>query len=398
MSLLIRNVNLATMDGDGLGEVKDANVGVRDGRIEFIGELPATDQNYEEVIDGESRWLTPGLIDCHTHLVWAGDRSDEFEARLAGTTYAEIARQGGGIKRTMAATRAADADSLFELALDRTYRWIEDGVTTVDIKSGYGQDLDTELRSLRVAGQVGAETGLRVRRGYLGLHATPPELDSADAYVERVIHEVLPAVAREGLADYADAFCEQIAFTSAQCERFLRTATELGMGVRLHADQLSEGGGAALAASLGAWSADHLEYTSDAGAEALARAGTVAVLLPGAFFFLREPVAPPVESFRRHGVAMAVATDCNPGSSPLFSLLTAANMACVLFGLSPTEALRGMTVHAASAVGLSGETGQLKSGLAADLALWDVDHPREILAQIGRPPLNASWVAGRRIA
>lgn len=398
MSLLIRNVNVATMVGDDLGEVKNANLGVRDGRIEFVGEMPTSGQEYEEVFEGGSQWLTPGLIDCHTHLVWAGNRADEFEARLAGASYAKIAREGGGIKRTVAATRAAEPNHLLELALERSHRWLDEGVTTIDIKSGYGQDLDTELRSLRVAGQVGVETDLRVRRGYLGLHATPPELSSADAYVERVIHEVLPAVVRERLADYADAFCEPIAFTAAQCERFLRTARQLGMGVRLHADQLSDGGGAALAASLGAWSADHLEYTSEDGVQALARSGTVAVLLPGAYYFLRETVVPPVESFRRHGVAMAVATDCNPGSSPLFSLLTAGNMACVLFGLTPTEALRGMTVHAARAVGLSNEVGQLKSGMAADLALWAVDHPRDILAQIGRPPLTASWVAGRRVA
>ncbi|MBX3095410.1 MAG: imidazolonepropionase [Fimbriimonadaceae bacterium] len=397
MSILFRNVNLATMDGLGLAERSDACLGVKDGLIDFIGHEPPSGAIYEREEDCEGLWMTPGLVDCHTHLVWAGSRDDEFEARLHGKSYAEIAQEGGGILRTVAATRDASYDELVDSAVERAFQFVAEGVTTLDVKSGYGQDLDTELRMLRAARAVADEWPVRVVTGYLGLHVKPPEFENSDAYVEYVIHQVLPAVAREGLADYADAFCEGIAFTPEQTLRYFDAARSLGLPVRLHADQLTGCGGGTVAAGCRALSADHVEYTSSTCVRAMADAETTAVLLPGAYYFLREEKRPPVTEFREAGVPMAVATDCNPGSSPLYSLLAAGNMACVLFGLTPAEALRGMTVNAARAVGLSASVGMLRPGMCADLALWRVNHPRELVAQLGGATIAGSWFGGTAV-
>ena len=349
------------------------------------------------VIDGAGGWLTPGLIDCHTHLVFAGDRSGEFEQRLTGTSYEEIARAGGGIARTVAATRAGLAmPSSTTPRRAGSPRLLAEGVTTVEIKSGYGLDRATEIKMLEVARALGEPHPVHVRTTFLGAHALPKEYAADRAgYLELVCAEVLPEVARRGLADAVDAFCEGIAFTPDEVARVFETARALGLPVKLHADQLSDLGGAALAARFGALSADHLEYTSEAGIRAMAAAGTVAVLLPGAFYTLRERQKPPVEQFRRHRVPMALATDCNPGSSPITSLLAILNLACTLFGLTPEEALAGVTCHAARALGLD-DRGMLAVGKRADLALWRIHRPAELSYWFGFAPLEIVLRDGRR--
>jgi imidazolonepropionase len=385
-------VNLAclTRGGDGYGAILDAAIATRGRRIAWLGaqrDLPAG-ASAAATRDGGGRWLTPGLIDCHTHLVFAGDRAAEFEARLAGASYEDIARAGGGILSTVRATRAAAEDALVAQALPRARSLAAEGVCTVEIKSGYGLDPETELRMLRAARRVGRKAGLRVSATCLALHALPPEYrDDRAAYVARVADELLPRVAAESLADAVDVFCERIAFTREECAAVLRRARELGLAVRVHADQLSDGGGAALAAEFGARSAEHLEYASEAGVAAMARAGTVAVLLPGAYVLLRETQPPPVEAFRRHGVPIAIATDCNPGTSPVTSLLAMLPLAAAAFRLTPAEALAGVTRHAARAVGLEHEIGTLEVGKRAEFVLWDVDHPRELTYWLGRNPL-----------
>jgi imidazolonepropionase len=338
------------------------------------------------------RLVTPGLIDCHTHLVFAGDRAREFEMRLEGATYEQIARAGGGILSTVRATRAASDAGLLAATLARADALIGQGVTTVEIKSGYGLDRDTELRMLRCARAVGRERAITVRTSFLGAHAVPPGSD-ADGYLETVCLPTLGAAAAEGLADAVDAFCEGIAFSPAQVERLFTHARRLGLPVKLHAEQLSNLGGAALAARFGALSADHLEYLDEAGVAAMAQAGTVAVLLPGAFYCLRERQAPPVAALRAAGVPMAVATDCNPGSSPLAAPLLAMNMACTLFRLTPEEALAGFTRHAARALGFA-DRGTIAPGLRADLCVWDVAQPAELAYRIGWNPLHRRLVAG----
>jgi imidazolonepropionase len=385
-------VNLAclTRGGDDYGAIVDGALATRGGRIAWLGarrDLPAG-ASAAEGRDGGGRWLTPGLIDCHTHLVFAGDRAAEFEARLAGASYEEIARAGGGILSTVRATRAASEDALVAQALPRARALAAEGVCTVEIKSGYGLDPETELRMLRAARRVGREAGLRVTTTCLALHALPPESrDDRAAYVARVADELLPRVAAESLAEAVDVFCERIAFSRAECAAVLRRARELGLAVRVHADQLSDGGGAALAAEFGARSAEHLEYASEAGVAALGRTGTVAVLLPGAYVLLRETQPPPVEAFRRHGVPIAIATDCNPGTSPVTSLLAMLPLAAAAFRLTPAEALAGVTRHAARAVGLEHEIGTLEVGKRAEFALWEVDHPRELTYWLGRNPV-----------
>lgn len=396
--LLIRNVDVATFAGDsGYGELRDAALLVRDGRIAWLGAegaLPAgLDVTIE--IDGAGGWLTPGLIDCHTHLVWAGSRTREFEQRLAGATYEQIARAGGGIVSTVRSTRAATLDALVAAARPRLRALAREGVTTIEIKSGYGLETATELRQLEAARRLGAEFGIAVKTTLLGAHAVPPEYAGrADEYIDRVCTEMLPAAHAAGLADAVDAFCEGIGFTPAQTRRVFDAARALGLPVKLHADQLSDLGGAALAAEYGALSADHVEYASEASVAAMAHAGTVAVLLPGAFYCLRETKVPPIAAFRAHCVPMAVSTDCNPGTSPCTSLLLMLHMACTLFGLRPDEALAGATRNAARALALHGETGRLAVGLRADLALWAVDHPRDLACYFGHDPLIASWSNG----
>ncbi len=375
-----------------LGVVADGVVAAAGGRIVYAG--PRADApiglDAPERVRLDGRWVTPGLIDCHTHLVYAGDRADEFERRLAGATYEEIARAGGGIRSTVRATRAATEDALVAAGLSRLDALLAEGVTTVEIKSGYGLDRDTELRQLRAAQALPQHRSVNVRTTYLGAHAVPPEfVADRDAYLDLVCEEMIPRVAAEGLADAVDVFCEGIAFSPTEAERVFAAARSAGLARKVHADQLSNGGGAALAARYGARSADHVEYTDEVGAAAMAAAGTVAVLLPGAFYFLREQQVPPVAHFRRLGVPMAVATDSNPGSSPLTSLLLAMNMAATLFRLTVDECLAGVTREAARALGILGHAGTLEAGKVCDLAVWDVERPAELVYRIGFNPLHS---------
>jgi imidazolonepropionase len=386
------NARLATLSParPGLGVIENGVIAERDGRIVFAG--PAAEASAFEAVertDCEARWITPGLIDCHTHLMFAGDRAHEFEMRLAGASYEEVARAGGGIVSTVKATRAASEDGLVASALPRLDALIAEGVTTIEIKSGYGLELETERRQLRAAKRLEKERRIDVRPTFLGAHALPPEAADKDAYVDLVCRDMLPVIAREGLAEAVDAFCEGIAFSPDQIARVFEAARRHGLNVKLHADQLSNLGGASLAARFAALSADHLEYTDEAGAEAMAKAGTIAVLLPGAYYFIRETQAPPVEAFRRHGVPMAVATDCNPGTSPLTSLLAAMNMAATLFRLTVEENIAGVTREAARALGRLGETGTLEPGKLCDLAIWDIERPAELVYRLGFNPLHA---------
>jgi imidazolonepropionase len=389
-----RNARLATLAAgvEGLGTVENGAVASEDGTIVFAGaaaELPAEALRGAEVIDCEGRWITPGLIDCHTHLIHAGNRAAEFEMRLAGASYEEVARAGGGIVSSVKALRAADEPSLVAQALPRLDALMAEGVTTIEVKSGYGLDLANEAKSLRAARRLAEERAVGVVTSFLGAHALPPEMDGdKDRYVGIVVDEMLPTIAQLGLADAVDAFCEGIAFSPDHVDRVFNAARALGLPVKLHADQLSDLGGAALAARHGALSADHLEHTSDLGAAAMAAAGTVAVLLPGAFYFIRETRVPPVEAFRRHGVAMAVATDCNPGSSPLTSLLLAMNMAATLFRMTVDECIAGVTREAARALGLSDTVGIIEPGKQADLAIWTIERPAELVYRIGFNPLH----------
>ncbi|MGQ0677267.1 MAG: imidazolonepropionase [Rhodospirillales bacterium] len=388
------DARLATLAGQGWGAVERGAVLVADGRIAWAG--PAADApGADRVVKCRGRWITPALIDCHTHIVFGGDRSHEFELRLKGATYEEIARAGGGILSTVKATRAASEDELAASATRRVRRLLTEGVTVVEIKSGYGLDLDNELKQLRTARRIGRELPVTVMTTCLAAHAVPPEYqDRADAYVDLVCDQIIPATAREGLADAVDAFCETIAFTPAQVERVFAAAKRHKLPIKLHAEQLSNRHGAALAARYGALSADHLEHLDEEGAMAMRQAGTVAVLLPGAFYALHETKVPPVDLLRRHGVPIAVAGDCNPGSSPAQSLLLMLNMACTLFRLTPEEALRGATVNAARALGLGREFGTLEPGKRADLALWDIERPAELAYWIGANPAAAVLRAG----
>jgi imidazolonepropionase len=388
---------LATLRADlpGLGTVEDGAIAAKDGRIVFAGpraELPAV--TAVRTVDLEGRWVTPGLIDCHTHLVHGGDRAAEFEMRLAGASYEVIARAGGGILSTVRATRAAGVDGLVASALPRLDALIAEGVTTVEIKSGYGLDEASERAMLTAARALAGRRGVRVATSYLGAHALPPEFaDDRTGYLDLVCW-MIPQLAAEGLADAVDAFCEGIAFSPDEVARVFAAAAAAGLPVKLHADQLSDLGGAALAARFGALSADHLEYTRDDGAAAMAAAGTVAVILPGAFYVLREKQAPPIEAFRRHGVRMAVATDCNPGTAPITSLLTTLNMAATLFRMTVDECLAGATREAARALGRLDEIGTLEAGKVCDLAIWDIERPAELVYRIGFNPLHARVFAG----
>lgn len=384
------------------GAVEDGAIAVTGHRIHWVGSAAALPDGLPAglaVHAGAGRWATPGLVDCHTHIVYGGDRAREFEQRLAGMSYEEIARLGGGILSTVEATRAASEDALVDAARSRIEALAAEGVTTLEIKSGYGLDRDTELKMLRAARRLGEEAAIEVTTTFLGAHALPPEYAGrADAYIDFVCAEVMPRIAELGLADAVDAFCEGIAFSPAQTERVFRAARGLGLPVKLHADQLSDLGGAELAARFGALSADHLEYVSDASVDAMVRAGTVAVLLPGAFYFLRETRMPPVDTFRRLGVPMAIATDSNPGSSPVGSLLLMLNMACTLFQMTPEEALAGVTRHAARALGRSERIGTLEAGKQADFVLWNVEHPAELAYRIGFNPCHQVVKRGRVVA
>jgi imidazolonepropionase len=379
---------IATMaeNGTPYGLLPDGALAVTGARIAWAGPRAALPAAFAATPtqDLAGGVLTPGLIDCHTHLVFAGERSAEFEARLGGISYEAAAKSGRGILSTMAATRAASEKTLFDTAEKRLRRLMEEGVTTIEIKSGYGLTLHDELKMLRVARALGAANTIRIRTTLLAAHATPPEFaGNSDAYIDHIIADILPAAIAENVIDAIDAFAESIAFSPAQITRLFKAATALQIPVKLHADQLTDGNGAALAASFNALSADHLEYTSESGARAMGAAGTVAVLLPGAYATVGATQPPPVAAFRTHGVRMAVATDCNPGSSPLGSLLMAANLASCLFRLTPEETLAGITRNAAAALGLAAETGTLETGKSADLALWPIHHPRELAYWMG---------------
>jgi imidazolonepropionase len=388
------NARLASVRGDrpDLGVIEHGVIAARDGRIVFAGARSdfLSGADAAERIDCAGRWITPGLVDCHTHLVFGGNRAHEFELRLQGASYEEIARAGGGIVSTVAATRASSEAELVAGVLPRADALIGEGVTTLEIKSGYGLNVETEMRQLSAARAVGRNRPVTVRTSFLGAHALPPEADGdKDRYIDLVCREMLPAVVQAGLADAVDAFMEGIAFSGEQTARVFRTAKALGLPVKLHADQLSNLGGAALASEFSALSADHLEHTDGAGVAAMARAGTVAVLLPGAFYFIRETTKPPVELFRAHGVNVALATDCNPGSSPLTSLLLVMNMAATLFRMTVAECIAGVTREGARALGMLGETGTLEAGKSCDLAIWDIDRPAELVYRIGFNPLHS---------
>lgn len=396
---LWRGARLATLAPGraGLGEVDNGLIAEAGGRILYAGaaaEAPAFEAI--ESFDCEGRWITPGLIDCHTHLVHAGDRAAEFELRLEGASYEEIARAGGGILSTVTATRAATEDELIASALPRLDALIAEGLTTVEIKSGYGLTLEDELKQLRAARALQNRREVSVVVTLLGAHALPPEFaGDPDGYIDQVCTQMIPAAAVHGLADGVDAFCDTIGFTPAQVRRVFEAARAHGLNIRLHAEQLSNQGGAALAAEFGALSADHLEHLDEAGAAAMAAAGTAAVLLPGAFYFIRETRLPPIQVLRNHGVPMALATDCNPGTAPLTSLLLVMNMAATLFRMTVDECLAGVTREAARALGLQESVGTLQAGKACDLAIWDIERPAELVYRMGFNPLHARVRSGR---
>lgn len=372
------------MHGPSYGAIVDGALAVTANRISWAGPRSEWRDGAREEHDARGAWITPGLIDCHTHLVYAGNRAQEFEQRLKGATYEEIARAGGGILSTVKATRAASEEELLHLAQRRLSRWEAEGATVIEVKSGYGLDRETELKILRAARRL---SGLTVKTTFLGAHALPEEYKGrSDDYIDFVCNEVLPEAKKQGLVDAVDAFCERIAFTPEQTQRVFDKAKALGLPVKLHADQLSDLGGAALAAGHGALSADHLEFSNEEGISRMRATGTVAVLLPGAFYFLKEKQLPPIGALRRHGVPIALATDHNPGSSPLGSPLLVLNMACTLFGLTPEEALAGMTRHAARALGLAASHGTLEVGKQADLALWEIGAPAELAYAFGANP------------
>lgn len=394
----IKNVTVATLEGEGYGLLHDAVVGIKGDEISFVGnakEAPAPAAN-DELIDGKGQLLTPGLIDCHTHLVWAGSRADEFARRLHGASYADIAAQGGGIAATVRATRAASEAQLVALTEPRLRALMAEGVTTVEIKSGYGLSLADERKQLRAARTLAETHPVSVQTTLLAAHALPPEFkDRADAYIDSVVEEILPTLAAEGLADAVDAFCESVGFSPAQTERVFAKARELGLPVKLHAEQLSNQHGSALAASYQALSCDHLEHLDEAGVKAMAASGTVAVVLPGAFYFLRESKLPPIAMLREHGVPITLATDANPGTSPILSLQLMLQMGATFFRMTPEECLRGVTCNAAKALGLN-DRGLVKAGLRADLCLWQCSDPAELTYQFGTERLAACWHQGLR--
>lgn len=401
--LVITNVHIATMDSaidDTYGTVLSAALGIKNGKIAWCGnaaDFPEFDSLQTPVVNGHGKWITPSLIDCHTHIVCAGNRANEFEMRLNGASYQEIAAQGGGIISTVKATREADHEALFVSAKDRLNALLNEGVTTVEIKSGYGLDLDSEIKMLEVAEQLNQHHPIDVQKTFLGAHALPPEYKGkADDYITLVCDEMMPKVAELNLADAVDAFCEGVGFSNEQTRRVFDAAKKHNLPVKLHAEQLSNLQGAQLVAEYNGLSADHIEFLDEAGVVAMAQANTVAVLLPGAFYFLRETQLPPIELLRKHKVAMAIATDFNPGTSPICSVQLMLNMACTLFRLTPAESLAGVTVNAARALGLT-DRGVIKVGLNADFVLWDIDSPAQLSYQYGVNPLKGLWKDGQQL-
>lgn len=398
MDRVLTNLKLVTMQPDnGYPIIDNAMIGIQDGKIQFAGHADEHPDchGHPQVIDCQGALVTPGLIDSHTHLVYAGNRANEFEQRLNGVPYETIAKAGGGILSTVRATRTATEDELFELAMTRLAGLKQDGVTTVEIKSGYGLTLESEMKMLRVARRIGKASDIKVSTTLLAAHALPPEFAGrSDDYIDFVCQAIIPAAASEQLADAVDVFCEGIAFSPAQCQRVFEAAKAHGLHIKGHTEQLSNLGGSALAAQMGATSVDHIEFLDEAGVKALATHGTVATLLPGAFYFLRETQLPPIALLRQHQVPMALATDFNPGTSPIASLRTMMNMGCTLFRLTPEECLRGVTCHAAQALGLQESRGQIKPGMDADLALWQVSTPAELSYRLGVPDLMARVVDG----
>lgn len=395
--MLLTHANLATFDSNvPYGLVPDGAIWIDGASIRWVGGMEDVPEQASagESVDLGGRLITPGLVDCHTHIVHAGNRAREFELRLGGATYEEVARAGGGINSTVTATREASEEDLLRSALTRVDALISEGVTTIEIKSGYGLNIESEIKMLRVARRIARDRPIRVKTSFLGAHAVPVEYSGRpDAYIDEVCLPAMAIAAEAGLVDAVDGFCEGIAFSEEQIRRVFEAAKALGLPVKLHAEQLSNLGGTRLAAEFGALSSDHLEFATEEDVAAMARAGMVAVLLPGAFYFLRETKIPPIEALRNYGVAMALATDCNPGSSPMTSLLLVMNMACTLFRMTPEEALAGVTLHGAAALGLN-DCGKLRSGARADLAIWDVEHPAELAYRIGFNPLHKRVFAG----
>ncbi|WP_298611050.1 imidazolonepropionase [uncultured Thiothrix sp.] len=397
------NAQLASFDpthAPAYGLLPRHALGIKHGLIQCMAPMPMFEKehsnlNSTEIVDTQGALITPGLIDCHTHLIHAGNRAQEFEQRLLGASYEQIAQQGGGILSTVYATRKACFEQLVELAIPRLKALMAEGVTTIEIKSGYGLDLDSELNMLRAARELAKRFPVRISTTLLGAHALPPEYKNrADAYIDWVCKALIPAAVAEKLSDAVDVFCEHIAFSPAQTERVLQAAQAYGLGIHVHAEQLSNQHASALAARYQAWSADHLEWLDEEGVHAMAESGTVATLLPAAFYFLRETKLPPIELLRRYQVPMAVATDFNPGTAPLASLRLAMSMACTLFRLTPEEALLGVTRHAAQALGLQDQNGQLREGFAADFIVWDIQHPAELAYQVGINPIKQRVFAG----
>jgi imidazolonepropionase len=399
--MLLRNAKIVTIeDQDSYGLIECGAIAIKDGLIDWVGADDAIPAAYLDgpVRDLEGRLITPALIDCHTHVVHGGDRAVEFEMRLKGASYEEVARAGGGIVSTVKATREASIEDLLASALPRVDALLAEGVSVIEVKSGYGLDRETELNMLRAARKIADHRNVRIKTTFLGAHAVPVEYkDNPDGYIDDVCIPALKAAHAEGLVDAVDGFCEGIAFNTDQIKRVFDVARDLGIPVKLHAEQLSNIGGTKLAAEYGAMSVDHIEYATEEDAVAMAKSGSVAVLLPGAFYTLHETQLPPIDAFRKHGVPMAIATDCNPGSSPLASILLTMNMSCTLFRLTPEEALVGATAHAARALGLS-DTGRIKAGMRADLAIWNAKHPAELAYRIGFNPLFERIVGGESTA
>ena len=388
-STLFYNAHLVTLDCDeGYGTIEHGSMVVESGRIAWLGALAQCPTQYEhsERINCHSKVITPCLIDSHTHCVYAGQRSEEFELRLTGVSYEQIAKRGGGIRSTVQATRKASDGDLLEQSLPRVQHLIDEGVGVIEIKSGYGLDLETELKMLRVAKMIADILPIQIRTTFLGAHALPVEFDDKQAYIDHVCNDMIPAVVDSGLADFVDVFCESIGFSLNQTEQVLKAAQKYHLGIKIHAEQINNLGGASLAAQYGALSVDHLEYLDEAGVSSLANSQTVATLLPGAYYFLKEKQQPPIDLLRQHNIPMAIATDCNPGSSPTTSLLLMMNMACTLFGLTPIEAIRATTINAAKALGMHDQYGTLSAGKQADFILWDIDHPAELSYRLANNP------------